>query len=124
MSPNYETLPKIPTPISYPLTLDTPHKSVNDDDNHIDQPTNKQARQLSPSQSTPEPHQPQSTTPNNEEINSPPNLTFDKKRQQQQDENQGNKKQKYQENADLPTTSIKFQLEIMKRIQECNLKMQ
>ena len=103
--PDPETTHRQSSSISYPH-IDIPHKRDNDDDNHIDQPTSKQPRQLSPSQNTPlnlEPLQLQSLIQNNEVVNSQPNLTFEQKRRQQQDDTQENKKQKHQENADLPT---------------------
>ena len=105
-TPKYETLSEQFTSSPCPLSQDSPLKRDIYDEIQIDQPTNKQPRQLSPSQNTTsnlEPQQPQSPPPNDEEFDPPPNLTHDEKRQQQQDDTRDNKKQKQQENAILLT---------------------
>ena len=104
--PKCEALPNQLTLIPCPPSQDHQHKRDYEDDIQIEQPANKQPRQLSPSQnisSNLEPQQPQSPTPINEDFDPSPTFTNDGKRQYQQDGTRNNKKNKHQENVILLT---------------------
>jgi hypothetical protein len=107
-TPDYDATPEQPTPIPYPLLQVPSHKRDREDEFQTDQPTHKQSRQLLTYPGISSDYGPQQLefpTPNEEDYFPTPTLTFDPKRQHQQDNTQVNKKQKCQENAALLTNT-------------------